>query len=198
MRLRRLIAPLMFGLAIGAGAAQAQETLPPPLPGQGQVGTASDPAFPPVNGSSPGATVGAPRANSFPSGDVVTLGFGFRTDATIGAGVSSPCMSEFMPLREEAEQRGKLIKAASDRHAGPEEACALIKNFAQAEANMISYVATHAAECRIPDQISDQLKNGHKKTEALQTKVCALALERMLKYGPAGPTGDFDQPAVVR
>ena len=112
-------------------------------------------------------------------------------------GPSEQCMKEFGPLRAEAERRGRLIKAASDRRAGPEEACALIKNFAEIEIRMISYVDSHAKGCRIPDQISDQLKNGHKKTEALQTKVCTLALERMQKYGPAGPTGDFDRPAVV-
>ena len=38
-----------------------------------------------------------------------------------------------LPLRAEAERRGKLIKAASDRHASPVEACKLIKNFGQAE-----------------------------------------------------------------
>jgi hypothetical protein len=34
-------------------------------------------------------------------------------------------------LRREAEERGKLIKAASERHAPPNEACKLIGNFGQ-------------------------------------------------------------------
>ena len=71
-----------------------------------------------------------------------------------------------MPLREDAEKRGKLIKAASDRHATPEEACKLIKAFGQAEIKMIKYVETNAAKCGIPPQVLEQLKNGHKNTEA--------------------------------
>jgi hypothetical protein len=62
-------------------------------------------------------------------------------------------MKGFLPLREEAEKRGKLIKAASDRHATPAEACKLIGNFAQVEIKMIKYVETHAAQCGIPPQV---------------------------------------------
>jgi len=96
-------------------------------------------------------------------------------------------MKGFMPLREEAEKRGKLIKAASDRHAPPSEACKLIGNFAQSEIKMIKYVEAHAAKCGIPPQIGEQLKSGHKNTEGMQQKVCAMA-EQMQQKGPAGPS----------
>jgi len=92
-----------------------------------------------------------------------------------------------MPLREEAEKRGKLIKAASDRHAPPDEACKLIGAYSQAEVKMIKYVEGNATKCGIPAQIADQLKAGHKNTEALEKKVCAVA-EQAQKRGPAGPT----------
>ena len=81
-------------------------------------------------------------------------------------------MKGFVPLREEAEKRGKLIKAASDRKASPDEACKLIGNFGQAEIKMIKYVETNSAKCGIPPQIADQLKNGHKNTEKMQKQVC--------------------------
>ena len=96
-------------------------------------------------------------------------------------------MKEFAPLREEAERRGKMIKAASDRHAQPDEACKLIGNFGQAEIKMIKYVEAHSASCGIPPQIADQLKTGHKGTEALQKKVCAVA-QQVQQRGPQGPT----------
>ena len=96
-------------------------------------------------------------------------------------------MKGFVPLREEAEKRGKLIKAASDRHAPPDEACKLIGNFGQAESKMIKYVETHSAKCGIPPQISEQLKNGHKNTENLQKKVCGVA-QQVQQRGPAGPS----------
>src|SRR5260370_12467090 len=99
------------------------------------------------------------------------------------AGLSEDCTKAFMPLREEAETRGKLIKEASDRHAPPDEACKLIGNFGQAEIKMIKYVESHAATCGIPPQISDQLKAGHKNTETMQKKVCAVAQQAQTR-GP--------------
>ena len=96
-------------------------------------------------------------------------------------------MKSFMPLREEAEKRGKMIKAASERHAPPDEACKLIGNYGQAETNMIKYVEANAAKCGIPPQIADQLKAGHKNTEKMQKKVCAVAAAAA-RRGPAGPS----------
>ena len=96
-------------------------------------------------------------------------------------------MKGFMPLREEAEKRGKLIKAASDRKAPPDEACKLIASFGQAETKMIKYVEANASKCGIPQQISDQLKAGHKNTETMQQKVCGVA-QQMQQRGPAGPS----------
>ena len=86
-------------------------------------------------------------------------------------------MKGFVPLREEAEKRGKLIKAASDRKASPDEACKLIGNFGQAELKMIKYVETNSAKCGIPAQIGDQLRNGHKNTEKMQKQVCGMAAQ---------------------
>ena len=91
------------------------------------------------------------------------------------------------PRREEAEKRGKLIKAASERHAPPAEACKLIGNFAQVETKMLKYVEVHTARCGIPPQISEQLRNGHKATEAMQQKVCSVA-QQLQKQGPSGPS----------
>ena len=110
------------------------------------------------------------------------------------------CRKEFVPLRREAEERGKLIKAASERHAPPDEACELIGNFAQSEIKMIKYVDANSTKCGIPPQVGDQLRAGHKNTEAMQKKVCAMA-QQATRGGPARPVGDFDHigaPPLVR
>jgi len=98
-------------------------------------------------------------------------------------GPSEACMKNFMPLREEAEKRGKLIKVASEHHASPEEACKLIENFSQAEIRMMRYVEANATKCGIPPQIHAQLEKGHSNTEMMQKKVCTMAQQR-----PAGPS----------
>jgi hypothetical protein len=184
--IRRLIVSLIVAVVtVHAGHAFAQGAFPAPLPGP----IKNDPAFPPVNGAAPAASVGAP-SSSFPvNGAAPITGSAFeRAPAPPSqAGPSDECMKGFIPLREEAEKRGKLIKAASDRHAPPDEACKLIGNFAQSETKMIKYVESHAAKCGIPPQIADQLKNGHKNTETMQQKVCAVAQQQQQR-GPAGPS----------
>jgi hypothetical protein len=185
---RRLIIPLtVVLLAIQCGVANAQGAFPAPPPGRTTV-AANDPAFPPVNGAAPVATLGAPSA-SFPVSGAAPLSSAFTRPPQPQASAPDECMQGFMPLRQEAEKRGKLIKAASERHAPPDEACKLIESFAQSESKMIKYVETHAAKCGIPPQISDQLKTGHKNTENMQQKVCAVAQQQQQQQkGPAGPT----------
>jgi hypothetical protein len=106
-------------------------------------------------------------------------------------------MKEFVPLRTEAEERGKLIKAASARQASASETYELIGNFGQSEIKMIKYIDANSAKCEIAPRIADQLRAGHEKTEAAQKKVCAMA-----QLSPhRGPVGDFDDigaPPLVR
>jgi hypothetical protein len=212
--IRRLIVPLALAfVTIHAGQGFAQGAFPAPLPGQagqrndpafppvrGQAGQRNDPAFPPVSG---GQAVqrndpafppvnGAAAPSSFPAGGAAPFaGGGFQRAPSPPLQPGGPggdvCMQGFMPLREEAEKRGKLIKAASDRHAPADEACKLIENFAQAEIKMMKYVEANSAKCGIPAQIQDQLKSGHKNTEIMQKKVCSVAQQQQQK-GPAGPS----------
>jgi hypothetical protein len=188
--IRRLIVPLAMAIVtLHAGHGFAQGAFPAPLPGK--AGAANDPAFPPVNGAAPATSFGAaaPAPGGFPAAGATPFSSSAFAPAppTQAGGPPDDCMKGFLPLREEAEKRGKLIKAASDRHAPPNEACKLIGNFAQSEIKMIKYIETHAAKCGIPPQIADQLKNGHKGTEGMQQKVCAMA-EQLQKQAPAGPS----------
>ncbi|WP_083519259.1 hypothetical protein [Bradyrhizobium jicamae] len=166
MIIRRLIMRLAFAAAtLHAGQASAQGTFPAPLPGQTEATAGNSP---PIIASP--AFGGGPLQ---PSGDRLDL-----------------CMNRFVPLREEAERRGKLIKAASERKAPPDEACKLIGNFGQAELKMIKYVEANAARCGVAPQTIEQLRNGRSNTERLEKQVCAVAQQAQAR-GPAGPVGDF-------
>jgi hypothetical protein len=181
-----MIVPLAVAVIAHAGQALAQGAFPAPLPGT--VPIKNDPAFPPVNGAAPRPSAGG-APGSFPvQGATPITGSAFERGPAppSQAGPSEECMKGFVPLREDAEKRGKMIKAASDRHAPPDEACKLIGNFSQAEIKMIKYVESHAAKCGIPPQIADQLKTGHKNTENMQQKVCTVAQQQ--QKGPAGPS----------
>ena len=200
--IHRLIVPLtLAALLARADHALAQGAFPAPLPGQasqsspfppvnGQQPVRNDPAFPPVNGGAPAS--GFPSAGAAPvagaGGGMGGGGFGPPPGAAPpSGGPSEACMKGFVPLREEAEKRGKMIKAASERHAPPDEACKLIAAFSQSEMKMIKYVETNSAKCGIPPQIAEQLKGGHKNTEVMQKKVCQVA-EQQQQRGPAGPS----------
>jgi hypothetical protein len=186
--IHRLIVPLAVAVvAAHAGQALAQGAFPAPLPSQIQP---NDPAFPTPNGPAP-----APSAGAAPTSFPVTGAGPFGGGGGFGQGPAPPsqqagaeaCMKGFIPLREEAEKRGKLIKAAGDRKAPPDEACKLIGNFGKAELNMISYVEKNSAKCGIPPQVAEQLRAGHKNTDAMEKRVCAYA-EQAKTRGPAGPS----------
>lgn len=212
MNIRSLLAPLTVAVFVAyAGQASAQGAFPAPLPGQAQQNDPAfppvnsqapvqrnDPAFPPVNGQAPvqrsdpafppvNGGRAAPMA-SFPGGGAAPLSGGFSAPPPQQAqgGASADCMKAFVPLRDETEKRGKAIKAASDRHASPQEACKLIGMFNQAELKMMKYVEKNSARCGIPAQVSDQLKMGHKNSEMMLKKVCDAA--QQAQRGPAGPT----------
>ena len=189
----RLIVPLTLAVLFATvGSALAQGAFPAPLPGQ-TAAPANDPAFPPVNGMAPRASIGAPPAASpFPSAGAAPIAGGpgsFAPPAppSQAGGPADACMKGFIPLREDAEKKGKMIKAASDRHASPEEACKIIKNYSAAEIKMIKFVETNSTKCGIPAQVADQLKTGHKNTEGLVSRVCTMA-EQIKTRGPAGPS----------
>jgi hypothetical protein len=116
--------------------------------------------------------------------------------------IGPACVKEFGSLREEAEKRGREIKAAGARHAPPGEACKLIASYSEAEVRVIEYVEANTVTCGMPAQITDQLKSSHQNTEALEKKICNLA-EQMQKrssglsgvFGPAY-INDLGDPAM--
>ena len=167
----RLIVPLTAALVIVHGAQVfAQSAFPAPLPNQSAAPANASP-FPPVNGAAPSAAVGAP--SPFPSqgaAPVSGAAFGGAPQPPAAGGGADACMKGFLPLREDAEKRGKLIG-----------------NFGQAELKMIKYVETNSAKCGIPAQIADQLRNGHKNTEKMQKQVCGMAAQVQAR-GAAGPS----------
>jgi len=197
--IRQLIAPLLVAaVTFHAGQVLAQGAFPAPLPGR--AGSANDPAFPPVNGAPAPAFGNAPAAPAFGNVPMAPSFGNAPAPASFPGAASSPfaapptqggppddCMKEFLPLRQEAEKRGQALKVASDKHQGPDVACKLIGNFVQAEVKMIKYVETNSARCGIPPQISEQLKKGHKGTEAMQEKICNAAAQ-VQKQGPVGPS----------
>ena len=140
-------------VTIIADQAHAQSTFPAPLPGEPSAPANTSPV-PQVNGmvqpALPGA--GAPRP---------------------GSALADACKNGFVPLRDEAERRGRLVKAASDRRAPREEACQFIGSFSEAELKMLSYVEANAVRCGL-QQVAARLRAGAIKTEEMYRRICAV------------------------
>ncbi len=194
MIIRRLMAPLAVAVVtFHAGQAGAQGAFPAPLPNQSSAPPANASPFPPVNGAAPAQASPFPPVGGAPSpfpsqGAAPMQGAGFGPPQGPTSGPSDACMKGFVPLREDAEKKGKLIKAASERKAPPDEACKLIAAFGQSEVKMIKYIEANAQKCGIPPQIGDQLKAGHKNTEALREKVCTVAQQMVQQKAAAAPS----------
>jgi hypothetical protein len=194
---RQFMPVIVAGLVLAATAAHAQSQFPAPLPG----GQAAAPApvnaspFPPVNGAaSPfppvnGAPSAFPSAGAAPVGGVPAGPMGAPMGGPAGGAEPPDCMKTFMPMREETEKRAKLIKAASDRKAPPEEACKLLINFAGAEGKMLKFIEINSRRCGIPPQVGQQLKAGFTNTEKMKNMVCKVAEMRAKGGGgPAAPS----------
>jgi hypothetical protein len=192
--LRRLMLPLLVAACcvVQIDQAAAQGAFPAPLPTQSL--PANDPAFPPVNAAPRATDPAFPPVNAAPRGSIGSPSLAFPGAASPGAlgGGFQPapqaaappedCMKGFLPLREEAEKRGKLISGAKSA----EEACKRIQYFGEAEVKMLTFVEKNAAKCGIPPQVPEQLKTGHERTKTMQQKTCAVAQQQ--QQGPAGPS----------
>jgi hypothetical protein len=97
-------------------------------------------------------------------------------------------VQRFSTFAEEAERRGSMMKAASERHAWPGEACKLLDDLSKAEFQMMKYVRAKTVACGFPENFLVQLNAGYENTERMRERVCA--------YPPEGTvTTDFGDPA---
>ena len=93
-------------------------------------------------------------------------------------------MKDFIPLREAAEKRAMAIRAASERHASPKEACSLFNALVAAEAKVVKFAIANATSCGIPEQAITQIKASHSNTTQLRGRVCQAAANPQ----PSGPS----------
>jgi hypothetical protein len=162
--------------------------------------------FPPVNSAAPARPAASPSPfpNPSSSGAAASQGVFSQGARPLGGGLGAggfggapppqggggggtaeqqECMEKFVPLREDAEKRAKMIQAASERKAPPQEACGLIKAYVQAESKLVNYVTTKQTACGIPAEIPKQLKANQGRSQKMMKAVCQAAAQP--QGGPA-------------
>jgi hypothetical protein len=145
------------------------ETAPPaPPPGAG---------FPPP-GARPAPQAPPPAAGPPPGAGAMGPPPGAQQD---------PCFRDFMPLREEAQKRGKLIQAAQGRGPTREEMCQLFKNFTAAEAKVVKFVTEHQSACGIPNEVVTKMKADQGQHAKVRDKICSGGAAAGKAPAPAVP-----------
>jgi len=95
-----------------------------------------------------------------------------------------PCVKEFFKLRDDAELKGKAIKAANDRKASPKEACQLFGAFVAAQSKMLKYASENTTWCGIPPQVVENIKLSVTKMSEVRNRICQAAASPM-QQGPS-------------
>ncbi len=168
------------------GAASSAPAAASPFPPVNNAAPAQRPAasaspFPNPSSSDAAASQGVFSQGSRPLGGGLAAG-GFGGPPAQGGGgggtaEQQDCMEKFAPLRQDAEKRAKMIQAASERKAPPQEACGLIKAYVQAESKLVNYVTTKQTACGIPPEIPKQLKANQGKSQQMMKVVCQAAAQ---------------------
>jgi hypothetical protein len=95
-----------------------------------------------------------------------------------------PCMSQFLPMRAEAEKRAGALQAGINKKKAPPEICQLFRSFSEAEAKVVKFATTNQTGCGIPPDAVAQMKKNHAKTNEVRDRVCNVAEK---PQQPAGP-----------
>jgi hypothetical protein len=90
---------------------------------------------------------------------------------------ASPC-DGFLPLRNEAQQKGLAIAAAEKRHADQKELCTLVSRFYVAEGAALKFLQTNKTWCGVPEQALAGAKATHDKTLKFRDVVCNATAQR--------------------
>jgi hypothetical protein len=150
-------------LLIGPMTAAGAQMIVGPTPGQG-----------PGPGPGSGMTVGPG------SGMTVGPGPGMAGPGMAGPGMAPggsagmpPCMSQFLPMRAEAEKRAGVLQAGINHKKPRPEICQLFRSFSEAEEKVVKYAVANQVGCGIPPDAVAMMKKNHVKTAEVRDRVCA-------------------------
>jgi hypothetical protein len=157
------VALLAVTLLIGPMTAAGAQMIVGPTPGQG-----------PGPGPGSGMTVGPG------SGMTVGPGPGMAGPGMAGPGMAPggsagmpPCMSQFLPMRAEAEKRAGVLQAGINHKKPRPEICQLFRSFSEAEEKVVKYAVANQVGCGIPPDAVAMMKKNHVKTAEVRDRVCA-------------------------
>jgi hypothetical protein len=91
------------------------------------------------------------------------------------AAAQSPQCSAFAPLKQDAEKKAAIVKAAIEAKHDRKEICGLVQNFYAAEGLVVKFLEDNKTWCGIPEQFIKSAKAGHEHSGQFRTAVCTEA-----------------------
>jgi len=182
---------LILAIAVLPACQAGAQTLPWPTdPPRATPGAGGAPQT--VPGAIPGAIAApGPMPMPMPMSPMAAPAMGaapFGAPAAPPQGGNSPCLPEFLKLREDVEKKGHAAKQASEHKATREEMCKYIAVYSAAELKWVKYAENGVATCGVPASVAQELKTIHGHTEETKAKICAP--------GPVGVVGTPVAPSL--
>jgi hypothetical protein len=171
------VALLAVALLIGPVTGAVAQMIVGPTPGPAAPGPVMGPG--PGSGMTVGPAPGSGMTVGPGPGAGMTVGPGMAPGA--GAGNAPPCMSQFLPMRAEAEKRAGVLQAGINHKKPRPELCQLFRSFSDAEEKVVKFAAANQVGCGIPSDAVASMKKNHAKTAEVRDRVCAEGPK------PAGP-----------
>jgi hypothetical protein len=168
---------LILAIAVLPACQAGAQTLPWPTdPPRATSGAGGAPQAAP--GAIPGA-IAAPGPGPMPMSPMAAPAMGaapFGAPGPAPQGATSPCLPEFLRLREDVEKKGQAAKQASAHKATREEMCKYITVYSVAELKWVKFAESGVATCGVPASVAQELKTLHGHTEETKAKICAVAV----------------------
>jgi hypothetical protein len=168
---------LILAIAVLPACQAGAQTLPWPTdPPRATPGAGGAPQT--VPGAIPGA-IAAPGPGPMPMSPMAAPAMGaapFGAPGPAPQGATSPCLPEFLRLREDVEKKGQAAKQASAHKATREEMCKYITVYSAAELKWVKFAESGVATCGVPASVAQELKTLHGHTEETKAKICAVAV----------------------
>jgi hypothetical protein len=98
--------------------------------------------------------------------------------AASGAALAQPAppqCNDFIKLRDTAQEKAGLIRAATSRKADRKEVCTLVQRFAVAEEAVVNFLEKNKTWCGVPEQAIKGAKAQHEQTLKFRTMACTEA-----------------------
>ena len=85
------------------------------------------------------------------------------------------CRQQYRALRQDVEAKAQPIRDVRDvshSRVPASTLCKLVTTYEEAELRMISFIEANSSKCRIPDEISKNVRSTHLTTEKIKGEAC--------------------------